>query len=196
MLLHRVWDPKLAQASYLIGCIEAKEALVIDANRDVDQYLALAASLGLRVAHVTETHIHADFCSGSRELAARARARLYLSDEGGDGWRYAFARSDGAVLLHDGDRFQMGQVAAQSLHFEGRCRHLSSGPEPQRVDGAVGHRGDKTRVRRALQRRLRAGVRLVIPKEPPDRLQLTKGPGGVDFDRHWFRGKKPVTGEG
>ena len=99
MLLHRIWDPKLAQASYLIGCIEAKEALVIDPNRDVDQYLALAASLQLRVAHVTETHIHADFCSGARELAARAKAKLYLSDEGGDGWRYAFAASDGAGAM-------------------------------------------------------------------------------------------------
>ncbi|HEX6669978.1 MAG TPA: MBL fold metallo-hydrolase, partial [Gemmatimonadales bacterium] len=99
MLLHRVWDPKLAQASYLIGCTEAKEALVIDANRDVDQYLALAATLNLRIAHVTETHIHADFASGSRELAGRAKARLYLSDEGGDGWRYGFAASDGATLL-------------------------------------------------------------------------------------------------
>ena len=61
VLLHRVWEPKLAQASYLLGCIEAREALVIDANRDVDQYLALAASLNLRIAHVTETHIHADY---------------------------------------------------------------------------------------------------------------------------------------
>ena len=103
MLLHRLWDAKLAQASYLIGCTEAREALVIDATRDVDQYLALAASLGLRVAHVTETHIHADFVSGSRELAARATASLYLSDEGGDDWHYDFAASDGATALHDGD---------------------------------------------------------------------------------------------
>lgn len=126
MLLHRVWDPKLAQASYLIGCIEAKEALVIDPNRDVDQYLALASSLGLRVAHVTETHIHADFCSGSRELATRAKARLYLSDEGGDGWRYGFAASDGAVLLHDGDRFEMGRVSVQALHTPGHTpEHLT-----------------------------------------------------------------------
>ena len=126
MLLHRVWDPKLAQASYLIGCTEAKEALVIDANRDVDQYLALAASLNLRIAHVTETHIHADFCSGSRELAARAQARLYLSDEGGDDWRYAFAAAEGAVLLHDGDRFEMGRVSVQALHTPGHTpEHLT-----------------------------------------------------------------------
>ncbi len=119
MLLHRVWDPKLAQAGYLIGCSEAREALVIDPTRDIEQYLALAASLNLRVAHVTETHIHADFVSGSRELAAKAGARLYLSDEGGADWRYDFAGPDGAVRLHDGDHFQMGNVRIQSLHTPG-----------------------------------------------------------------------------
>jgi hydroxyacylglutathione hydrolase len=126
VLLHRIWDPKLAQASYLIGCIEAREALVVDPTRDVDQYLALAASLNLRVAHVTETHIHADFCSGSRELAARAKATLYLSDEGGDEWRYAFAGSDGAVLLRDGDRFAVGRVSIQVIHTPGHTpEHLT-----------------------------------------------------------------------
>jgi len=119
VLVHRLWDPKLAQAGYLIGCTEAREALVIDATRDVDQYLALAASLSLRIAHVTETHIHADFVSGSRELAARAGAKLYLSDEGGPDWRYDFAASDGAVGLHQGDRLTMGRVGVEVLHTPG-----------------------------------------------------------------------------
>jgi hydroxyacylglutathione hydrolase len=119
VLLHRIWDPKLAQSGYLIGCTEAREALVIDATRDIEQYLALAASFNLRLAHVTETHIHADFVSGSRELAARAGARLYLSDEGGAGWRYDFAGSDGAVSLRDGDRLTVGRVGIQVLHTPG-----------------------------------------------------------------------------
>ncbi len=119
MLLQRVWDPKLAQASYLIGCTEAREALVIDATRDVAQYLALASSLNLRIAHVTETHIHADFVSGSRELAARAGARLYLSDEGGPDWNYDFAGSDDAVRLHEGDRLTVGRVTVTVLHTPG-----------------------------------------------------------------------------
>jgi hydroxyacylglutathione hydrolase len=126
VLLHRLWDPKLAQAGYLIGCTEAGEALVIDATRDVDQYLALAASLNLRIAHVTETHIHADFVSGSRELAARAGAKLYLSDEGGPDWRYDFAASDGAVSLHHGDGFTMGRVGVEVLHTPGHTpEHLT-----------------------------------------------------------------------
>jgi hydroxyacylglutathione hydrolase len=126
VLLHRIWDPKLAQSGYLLGCTEAREALVIDATRDVEQYLALAASFTLRLAHVTETHIHADFVSGSRELAARAGARLYLSDEGGAGWRYDFAGPDGAVPLRDGDRFTVGRVGIQVLHTPGHTpEHLT-----------------------------------------------------------------------
>jgi hydroxyacylglutathione hydrolase len=126
VLLHRIWDPKLAQSGYLIGCTQAGEALVIDPTRDVDQYLALAASLNLRIAHVTETHIHADFVSGSRELAARAGAKLYLSDEGGDDWRYDFAGPDGAIRLHDGDGFAMGRVAVQVVHTPGHTpEHLT-----------------------------------------------------------------------
>jgi hydroxyacylglutathione hydrolase len=126
VLLHRLWDPKLAQAGYLIGCTEAREALVIDATRDVDQYVVLAASLGLRIAHVTETHIHADFVSGSRELAARAGAKLYLSDEGGPDWGYDFAAADGAVGLHQGDRVTMGRVGVEVLHTPGHTpEHLT-----------------------------------------------------------------------
>jgi len=126
VLLHRIWDPKLAQASYLIGCTEAGEALVIDPNRDVDQYLVLAASLNLRVAHVTETHIHADFVSGSRELAQRTGAALYLSGEGGADWSYRYAADAKAVLLRDGDRFEVGRVQLQALHTPGHTpEHLT-----------------------------------------------------------------------
>ena len=74
--------PKLAQTSYLIGCPAARECIVIDPNRDADQYMKAAEAEGVRIAHVTETHIHADYLSGSRELAARTGATLYLSDEG------------------------------------------------------------------------------------------------------------------
>jgi len=126
VLLHRLYDPRLAQASYLIGCAAAGEAVVIDPNRDADQYLRAAQSLGVRIAHVTETHIHADFVSGARELAARAGAALYLSDEGGPDWRYAFARAAGAVLLREGDELAVGNVRLRALHTPGHTpEHLS-----------------------------------------------------------------------
>ncbi len=126
MLLQRLYDPRLAQASYLIGCAEAGEAIVIDPNRDLEQYLRAAQALGLRIAHVTETHIHADFVSGSRELAAGTGAALYLSDEGGKDWRYDYARSAGAVLLHDGDELLVGSVRLRALHTPGHTpEHLA-----------------------------------------------------------------------
>ena len=119
MLLKRFYDEKLAQASYLLGCPATGEALVIDANRDVEQYVRAAATEGLRISHVTETHIHADFVSGSRELAARTHARLYLSDEGDASWKYAFADASGATLVREGDAFMVGNVRVRVLHTPG-----------------------------------------------------------------------------
>jgi hydroxyacylglutathione hydrolase len=119
MLLLRFYDAKLAQASYLVGCQATGEALVVDPNRDIDRYLEAANAEGLRVTHVTETHIHADFVSGSRELAHRAGARLYLSDAGGADWRYGYATAVGAELLNQGSRFRIGNVAVEVLHTPG-----------------------------------------------------------------------------
>ena len=126
MLLKRIYDTTLAQASYLVGCQATGEALVIDPNRDVEQYLRAAADEGLRVTHVTETHIHADFVSGARELAERAGARLLLSAEGGRDWQYAFASDAGATLLHHGDRFMVGNLKLDVLHTPGHTpEHLT-----------------------------------------------------------------------
>jgi hydroxyacylglutathione hydrolase len=126
MLLQRFYDSKLAQASYLVGCTATSEALVIDPNRNLDQYLRAAEAEGIRIAHVTETHIHADFVSGARELAARTGARLYLSDEGGADWKYAFAGADRAMLLKDGQTFMVGNIRIEAMHTPGHTpEHLS-----------------------------------------------------------------------
>ena len=126
MLFRRFYDDQLAQASYLLGCQATGEALVVDPNRHVEPYLRAAEAEGLRVTHVTETHIHADFVSGARELASRAGARLLLSDAGGDGWRYRYASEDGASLLTDGATFQVGRVGVTALHTPGHTpEHLA-----------------------------------------------------------------------
>jgi hydroxyacylglutathione hydrolase len=119
LLLKRFYHEGLAQASYLIGCQRTGEAIVIDANRDPEPYIAAAAQNGLRITHVSETHIHADYLSGSRELARRAGARLLLSAEGGPDWQYEFAAADGATLLHDGDRITIGNVWLDVVHTPG-----------------------------------------------------------------------------
>ena len=79
MLFTRFYDEQLAQASYLIGCAASGQAVVIDPNRLVEKYLVAADAAGLRITAVTETHIHADFVSGTRELASRTGAAMYLS---------------------------------------------------------------------------------------------------------------------
>ena len=126
MLLRRFYDPKLAQASYLVGCTATGEALVVDPNRDLDPYLQGAGAEGLRIKHVTETHIHADFVSGARELSQRAEARLYLSDAGGREWRYGYAAESGATPLQDGSCFRVGALEIRALHVPGHTpEHLA-----------------------------------------------------------------------
>ena len=74
----------VAQLSYLVGDDAAGTAAVVDPRPDVDVYLELARRYGLSITHVLETHIHADFMSGARELAARlGDAELCVSVEGG-----------------------------------------------------------------------------------------------------------------
>jgi len=119
MLLERFYSDHLAQASYIIACQDSKVAVVIDPNRDVDQYIDFAARRKLTIAFVTETHIHADFVSGARDLARRTGAELLLSGEGGRDWQYAFAGSDGARLLRHGDRIDVGEVQLQIVHTPG-----------------------------------------------------------------------------
>ncbi|MFI5279837.1 MAG: rhodanese-like domain-containing protein [Gemmatimonadales bacterium] len=126
MLIKRLYDTRLAQASYLVGCQSCGEALVVDPNRDVDQYVAAAKAEGLRITYVTETHIHADFVSGTRELAARTKAVPVLSDEGGADWSYKWAKEAGARLVKDGDSFMAGNVKVEVLHTPGHTpEHLS-----------------------------------------------------------------------
>ena len=116
MFAKRFFEPAIAQASYLIGCQATGEAIVIDAHRDVDAYIAAAAQENLRITHVTETHIHADFVSGSRELAHRTGASLCLSDEGDQDWKYQFKHER---KLRDGDRITIGNIRVDVVHTPG-----------------------------------------------------------------------------
>jgi hydroxyacylglutathione hydrolase len=126
MLLKRFYDDALAQASYLIGCQRTGEAIVVDPNRDAQQYVVAAKAEGVRITHVTETHIHADFVSGLRELARLTSAQALLSDCGAPEWRYAFAKDDAARLLHDGDAIHIGNVRLDVLHTPGHTpEHIS-----------------------------------------------------------------------
>ncbi len=119
MLLKYFYDNSLAHASYLVGCQRTGEAVVIDPSRSVDQYLEAAAAEGLRITGSAETHIHADFVSGSRELADRVNAKLYLSNEGPGDWKYEFAAKHDSLLLKDSDAFYVGKIKLEVMHTPG-----------------------------------------------------------------------------
>ena len=125
MLLKRFYDDGLAQASYLVASERTGEAVVIDPVRDLEPYLAAAADEELRITHVTETHIHADFLSGARDLVRHTGARLLLSAEGGADWQYRFAADERAELLRDGDRVSVGEIQIDVRHMPGHTpEHL------------------------------------------------------------------------
>ncbi|MCA9835303.1 MAG: MBL fold metallo-hydrolase [Trueperaceae bacterium] len=122
MLFKHFYDPDLAQGSYLIGCQATGEAIVIDARRDIDVFIKEAEANGMKIVAVTETHIHADYLSGSRELANATGAQLYLSDEGNADWKYGF---DG-IKLYDNDEIKVGNIVVKAQHTPGHTpEHLS-----------------------------------------------------------------------
>ena len=197
MLIKRFYHEGLAQASYLVGSTASGEAVVIDANRDIEQYITAAAENRLRITHVTETHIHADFLSGSRELAARTGARLLLSGEGGVEWQYAFATPANATILRDGDQFDVGEVRIEALHTPGHTpEHLTfvvtDTTASDRPLGAftgdfifVGDVGRPDLLERAagMEGTMRAGAKLLFEslrrftEHFPDYMQLWPGHG-------------------
>jgi len=115
MFFQHIYDESLAQSSYLLGCQATGEAMIIDAQRDTDIYLEIAKQNNLQITHITETHIHADFLCGSRELAAITGAVLYLSDEGGEDWQYQFPHKG----LKNGDVIKVGNLTLEVMHTPG-----------------------------------------------------------------------------
>jgi hydroxyacylglutathione hydrolase len=99
----------LAHASYLIG--DGGEAAVIDPQRDVDQYLDEAGRENLRIKYVIETHLHADFVSGHRELAARTGAQIVIGAEANAAFPHFGAR--------DGDALRLGSIELRALETPG-----------------------------------------------------------------------------
>ncbi|MFN0123784.1 MAG: MBL fold metallo-hydrolase [Blastocatellia bacterium] len=99
----------LAHASYLIG--SGGEAAVVDPQRDVEQYISEAAARGLRIRHVIETHLHADFVSGHRELAQRTGAEIIFGARAGVTFPHRAVR--------DGEEIAMGSVTMRFLETPG-----------------------------------------------------------------------------
>jgi hydroxyacylglutathione hydrolase len=126
MFFKRFYDENLAQASYMIACEKSREAVIIDPNLDVSQYTRAAGAERMRIVHVTETHIHADFVSGARALADATGATLHLSAEGGKEWGYTDAAMKAASPLRDGSEILAGAVRLRAVHTPGHTpEHLT-----------------------------------------------------------------------
>lgn len=126
MIFKRFYDDNLAQASYMIACEKTREAIVIDPNCDVSFYTRAAGADRLRITHVTETHVHADFVSGARALASASGAALHLSGEGSREWSYSKEALDSAEILRDGSEVIAGTVRIRASHTPGHTpEHLT-----------------------------------------------------------------------
>jgi len=130
MFLRQITDPSLAQNAYLIGCQRTGEAIIVDPERDVDRYLKIAADNDFKITAVADTHIHADYLSGARELLEHHGAIAYLSAEGGPDWQFEWAKGNPkARLLHDGDTFKVGNIELKAV--------LSAGHTPEHMSFLV-----------------------------------------------------------
>ncbi|MFC0190049.1 rhodanese-like domain-containing protein [Fictibacillus aquaticus] len=119
MYFKSFFDEQLAHRSYLIGCQGTGEAIVIDPARHYTPYLETAKKEGLKITAAAETHIHADYLSGARELAHLYGIKLYMSDEGDKDWKYEFLGDYEHELLKDGSVFSIGKVQFEVMHTPG-----------------------------------------------------------------------------
>lgn len=126
MLFKQIYEEGLAQGSYLIGCQSQGIAVAVDPRRDIQVYLDEAIKNGLKIVAITETHIHADYLSGARELAKATGAKLYLSDEGDENWKYAGLEGFDYQLVKDGDQIKVGNITLTVSHTPGHTpEHIS-----------------------------------------------------------------------
>lgn len=124
MHFYQRFIPGLAISSHLIGDEKTKQAVVIDVPRDVTPYIDHAKEAGLRITHIIETHVHADFVSGSCELKARLgdQAEICCSGYGGEDWHQSFADRH----LQEGDQIVLGDLEFGFLHTPGHTpEHLT-----------------------------------------------------------------------
>lgn len=127
MFFQQIFEEKLAQYAYLIGCQKTGEAIVIDPMRDIWRYEAIAQKNKLKITAVAETHIHADYLSGMREFAEKG-VKVYVSDEGDKDWKYEWVMGSNykQQLLKDGDEFAVGNIRFKVVYSPGHTpEHIS-----------------------------------------------------------------------
>lgn len=119
MFFRTFTDEKLAHYSYLVGCQQTGEAIIVDPPRNINHIIAVAEEEGLEVIAAADTHIHADYVSGALQLAVQYGAKLYVSDEGDENWKYEFPEDVDIELVKDGSIFSIGKVDFKVIHTPG-----------------------------------------------------------------------------
>nr|WP_231505775.1 MBL fold metallo-hydrolase [Guyparkeria halophila] len=123
MLFEAFEESGLSHLSYAVGCQQSKELAIVDPRRDIDLYLDFAEQEGYVIRHVLDTHIHADYASGARELAEVTGAKLHLSAyDDNEVFEVGFDH----LPMQEGDSVQMGNVRIEALHTPGHTpEHLT-----------------------------------------------------------------------
>ncbi|MDG0847502.1 persulfide dioxygenase-sulfurtransferase CstB [Staphylococcus equorum] len=118
MFFKQFYDNHLSQASYLVGCQRTGEAIVIDPVRDLTKYMEVADGEGFKITQAAETHIHADFASGIRDVQERLNANIYVSGEGDDQLSYK-NMPEHTNFVENQDIIQVGNIKLEVLHTPG-----------------------------------------------------------------------------
>ncbi|WP_147640529.1 persulfide dioxygenase-sulfurtransferase CstB [Mammaliicoccus lentus] len=118
MFFKQFYDNHLSQASYLIGCQRTGEAMIIDPIRDLTNYMEVAENEGFTITQAAETHIHADFASGIRDVAEKLDAKIYVSGEGDDELSYK-NMPEQTHYVKNHDVIYLGKIKLDVLHTPG-----------------------------------------------------------------------------
>ncbi len=127
MFFQQIFEEKLAQYAYLIGCQKSGEAIIVDPMRDIERYQKIATKNKLQIVATAETHIHADYLSGLREFA-ECGVKILVSDEGDQDWKYEWVIDSkyDHQLLKDGDEFSIGNIKFTTVYSPGHTpEHIS-----------------------------------------------------------------------
>ena len=130
MFIESVRIASLANTSYVVGSEQSGQCVVIDPVRDVDQYTSIASAHGVRITHALETHLHNDFVSGARELAAQTGCKIAASASGGTLFP--------VTRLQDGDEIDLEEFHIRVMHTPGHT--------PEHISFLVEEQGEPTAI--------------------------------------------------
>lgn len=111
MYFKQITTPGLGCFSYVIGCAAAREMVVIDPKRDIQDYLDISREEGMRIVHIIDTHVHADHISGGQELRVQTGADIMLYETSPVSYEFS--------PLKEGDKLKIGNAGLEVMHTPG-----------------------------------------------------------------------------